>query len=152
MTVFTCFLIGNEPLTVECGKRLLEAGYRIAAVSTTRGSVRAWAEEAGLAVLVAVSGSTALASRLVRRSFFITQLERRGIRLAEGPQGYLLSLIPEPHAVAVILLTGFTLYMFARERIPLETTGILVLVALVVGFYLWEYPGIKPQNFFLAQC
>lgn len=61
-----------------------------------------------------------------------------------------MSLIPEPHAVAVILLTGFTLYMFARERIPLETTGILVLVALVVGFYLWEYPGIKPQSFFLA--
>ena len=57
---------------------------------------------------------------------------------------------PDIHAIAVILLTGFTLYMFARERVPLETTGIIVLVALVVGFYLFEYPGIQPQQFFLS--
>lgn len=43
----------------------------------------------GLAVMTAVSVSTALASRLVERSFFLTQLERRGIRLAAGPQVYL---------------------------------------------------------------
>ena len=35
--------------------------------------------------------STALASRLVDRSFFLTQLERRNIHLAAGPQAYLLS-------------------------------------------------------------
>jgi CIC family chloride channel protein len=39
--------------------------------------------------MTAVSLSTALASRLVKRSFFLTQLERRGIRLAGGPQVYL---------------------------------------------------------------
>ncbi|MFD2738540.1 chloride channel protein [Sulfitobacter aestuarii] len=48
--------------------------------------------QTGLAVMVAVSMSTALASRLVDRSFFLTQLERRGIRLAAGPQAYLLSM------------------------------------------------------------
>ncbi|WP_297769533.1 chloride channel protein [uncultured Roseovarius sp.] len=48
--------------------------------------------QTGLAVMVAVSMSTALGSRLVRRSFFLTQLMRRGIRLAAGPQDYLLGM------------------------------------------------------------
>ncbi len=46
----------------------------------------------GLAVMVAVSLSTALAANLVTRSFFLTQLERRGVRLAAGPQAYLLAM------------------------------------------------------------
>jgi len=48
--------------------------------------------QTGLAVMVAVSMSTALGSKLVRRSFFLTQLMRRGIRLAAGPQDYLLAM------------------------------------------------------------
>lgn len=47
----------------------------------------------GIAVMVSVSMSTALASRLVDRSFFLTQLERRGIHCAAGPQAYLLSML-----------------------------------------------------------
>ena len=48
--------------------------------------------QTGLAVMVAVSMSTALASRLVHRSFFLTQMERRGVHLAAGPQAYLLCM------------------------------------------------------------
>ncbi|APX11827.1 chloride channel protein [Tateyamaria omphalii] len=48
--------------------------------------------QTGLAVMVAVSMSTALSSRLVDRSFFLTQLERRGVHLAAGPQAYLLAM------------------------------------------------------------
>jgi CIC family chloride channel protein len=48
--------------------------------------------QTGLAVMVAVSISTALGSRLVDRSFFLTQLERRNIHLAAGPQAYLLAM------------------------------------------------------------
>ena len=48
--------------------------------------------QTGLAVMVAVSMSTALGSNLVRRSFFLTQLERRGVQVAAGPQAYLLSM------------------------------------------------------------
>ncbi len=48
--------------------------------------------QTGLAVMVAVSTSVALSARLVRRSFFLTQLRRRGIRLAAGPQAYLLGM------------------------------------------------------------
>lgn len=46
--------------------------------------------QTGIAVMVSVSLSSALASRLVDRSFFLTQLERRGVHLAAGPQAYLL--------------------------------------------------------------
>ncbi|MCX7566317.1 chloride channel protein [Sulfitobacter sp. F26169L] len=48
--------------------------------------------QTGLAVMVAVSMSTALSSNMVKRSFFLTQIERRGIRLAAGPQAYLLAM------------------------------------------------------------
>ncbi len=48
--------------------------------------------QTGLAVMVAVSMSTALASRIVDRSFFLTQMERRGVHLAAGPQAYLLAM------------------------------------------------------------
>lgn len=47
----------------------------------------------GIAVMVAVSMSTALGSRLVKRSFFLAQLMRRGVRLAAGPQDYLLGTL-----------------------------------------------------------
>jgi len=63
--------------------------------------------QTGLAVMVSVSLSTALASRLVDRSFFLTQLERRNVHLAAGPQAYLLAILrvadvmrPKDHANA----------------------------------------------------
>jgi CIC family chloride channel protein len=46
----------------------------------------------GLAVMVTVSITTAIGTRLVDRSFFLTQLERRDVHLAAGPQAYLLAL------------------------------------------------------------
>lgn len=48
--------------------------------------------QTAIAVMVAVSISTALGSKLVHRSFFLTQLERRNVHLAAGPQAYLLSM------------------------------------------------------------
>jgi CIC family chloride channel protein len=48
--------------------------------------------QTGLAVMVSVSMSTALASRVVNRSYFLTQLERRNVRLSAGPQSYLLAM------------------------------------------------------------
>ncbi|SLN50754.1 H(+)/Cl(-) exchange transporter ClcA [Roseivivax jejudonensis] len=48
--------------------------------------------QTGLAVMVSVSMSTALASRIVDRSFFLTQIERRNVHLAAGPQAYLLCM------------------------------------------------------------
>jgi CIC family chloride channel protein len=47
----------------------------------------------GLAVMVSVSLSTALASRMVNRSFFLTQLAKRNIHCAAGPQAYVLATL-----------------------------------------------------------
>lgn len=49
--------------------------------------------QTGLAVMVSVSISTAIASRWVDHSFFLTLLERRGVHLAAGPQAWLLSTL-----------------------------------------------------------
>ena len=49
--------------------------------------------QTGLAVMVTVSLASAVASRLVDHSFFLTQLEQRGVHLAAGPQAYLLSTV-----------------------------------------------------------
>ena len=58
--------------------------------------------QTGLAVMVAVSLSTALASRLVHRSFFLTQIERRGVHLAAGPQAYLLAMFGARHVMRTV--------------------------------------------------
>ncbi len=47
----TALLIGNESLTVECGKRWLDRGHLLSAVVTREAKVAAWAAGAGLPVL-----------------------------------------------------------------------------------------------------
>jgi di/tricarboxylate transporter len=48
-------------------------------------------------------------------------------------------LPPNPHAAAVLGLTLAALFLFSREKIPLETSSLLVLVTLTVGFELFPY-------------
>ena len=55
---------------------------------------------------------------------------------------------PNIHAVAVIFLTGVALFLFTRDRIPLESTGLAVLTLLVLGFYLFPYGSVQPADFF----
>lgn len=52
----TALLIGNESLTVECGKRWLERGHELAAVVTREPKVAAWASGAGLQVIAPGAG------------------------------------------------------------------------------------------------
>ena len=44
--------------------------------------------------------------------------------------------IPNAHALAVLLLTVLALILFTREKIPLESSSLFILVALIVGFEL----------------
>ena len=53
--------------------------------------------QAGIAVMISVSLASVVASRMVARSAFLTQLERRGLKLSDGPQGYLAATIPVAH-------------------------------------------------------
>ncbi|WP_374373116.1 MupA/Atu3671 family FMN-dependent luciferase-like monooxygenase [Tabrizicola sp.] len=52
----TALLIGNESLTVECGKRWLERGHMLAAVVTREPKVAGWATGAGLRVIAPGAG------------------------------------------------------------------------------------------------
>jgi len=53
--------------------------------------------QAGIAVMISVSLASVVASRIVARSAFLTQLERRGLKLSDGPQGYLAATMPVVH-------------------------------------------------------
>lgn len=96
--------------------------------------------QTGIAVMVSVSLSSALASKLVHRSFFLTQLERRDVHLAAGPQAYLLGTFKvasvmrgvdhpkaaDPEACATLILEGT--YVFDDKTLDqampiLEATG-----------------------------
>ena len=84
---------GSETLYALAGMGAVAAAVLGAPISTTLIVFELTGDwQTGLAVMVAVSISTAIASRLVDRSFFLTQLERRNIHLAAGPQAYLLSM------------------------------------------------------------
>ncbi len=46
---------------------------------------------------------------------------------------------PDAHAIAVMLLTLVALSLFMRDTIPLETSSMMVIVALALGFELFPY-------------
>jgi len=62
--------------------------------------------------------------------------------------------ILEAHAVAVLVLTVAAFAMFALERLPIETTSLLVLVLLAAGFevFPYEHAGVRiaPVDFFFG--
>jgi di/tricarboxylate transporter len=47
--------------------------------------------------------------------------------------------LPDQHALAVLALTAVALFLFTRERIPLETSSLIVLVLLTLGFEWFPY-------------
>lgn len=59
---------------------------------------------------------------------------------------------PEPHAIAVMILTAIALYLFSRESIPIETSSLLVVAVLAIGFTIvpYEQAGevLDPIDFF----
>lgn len=84
---------GSETIYALAGMGAVAAAVLGAPISTTLIVFELTGDwQTGLAVMVAVSLSTALASRMVDRSFFLTVLERRNVHLAAGPQAYLLSM------------------------------------------------------------
>ena len=84
---------GSETLYALAGMGAVAAAVLGAPISTTLIVFELTGDwQTGLAVMVAVSLSSALSSKLVDRSFFLTQLERRNVHLAAGPQAYLLAM------------------------------------------------------------
>jgi len=60
--------------------------------------------------------------------------------------------LPDPHAIAVMLLTLGALYLFSRDSIPIETSSLLVVAILAIGFSVFPYRGpdgeLDPIRFF----
>ena len=46
---------------------------------------------------------------------------------------------PDEHAIAILLLTVFALFLFTREKIPLETSSLFVIASLAVALELFPY-------------
>lgn len=61
---------------------------------------------------------------------------------------------PEPHAIAVMVLTLLALYLFSRDSIPIETSSLLVVAVLAIGFSIFPHPespggkSLDPIRFF----
>ena len=47
--------------------------------------------------------------------------------------------LPDMHALAVLGLTVVALFLFTRDRIPIESSSLFVVVSLAVGFELFPY-------------
>ncbi|MEM8767401.1 MAG: SLC13 family permease [Pseudomonadota bacterium] len=55
---------------------------------------------------------------------------------------------PDPHAIAMMVLTLIALVLFTRDRIPLELSSLGLIAVLAVGFALFPYPNVAPVDFF----
>ena len=62
--------------------------------------------------------------------------------------------LPNTHALAVMILIIGALVLFTRETIPLQTTSLVVLVAITVGFTLFPFEAdgkvLHASDFFLG--
>ena len=56
---------------------------------------------------------------------------------SNGP--IMLPSLPDTHGLAVLALVVLALVLFSRERLPVETSCLLVLAVLVLGFQLFPY-------------
>jgi di/tricarboxylate transporter len=62
--------------------------------------------------------------------------------------------LPNMHALAVMIMIVVALALFTRENIPMETTSLVVLVVLTIGFQLFPFESdgqrLAPSEFFLG--
>lgn len=59
-----------------------------------------------------------------------------------------LPALPNYHAIATMLLTIVALYLFSRERIPLELTSLGLLAVMASGFAVFPYREFEPTLLF----
>lgn len=62
-------------------------------------------------------------------------------------------ITPDAHGIAVLILTVVALFLFTRDRIPLESSSLVVLILLVLGFTLFPHEpavgtAVRPLDFF----
>ncbi|MEP5762147.1 MAG: chloride channel protein [Litoreibacter sp.] len=176
-TGFAPNMSGSETLYALAGMGAVAAAVLGAPISTTLIVFELTGDwQTGLAVMVAVSMSTAFSSRFVEGSFFLTQLARRGVHLARGSQAYLLKMfrvanvmrLPDDpqaaseEAIWEMIEEGFyidpnatledAMPMFERNNptfIPVVTLGIEGQSPTIMGA-LFQVDALKEYNRALA--
>jgi di/tricarboxylate transporter len=53
---------------------------------------------------------------------------------------------PDPHGIAVMILAVIALFMFSRDRFPMETSALVVLGILILGFEFFPYVSPTGQT------
>ncbi|NKB98568.1 MAG: SLC13 family permease [Pseudomonadales bacterium] len=56
--------------------------------------------------------------------------------------------LPNAHALAMLAVTVGALYVFSKDKWLLEISSLTILVALVVAFAIFPFPGFDPQELF----
>ncbi len=63
-------------------------------------------------------------------------------------------IAPDAHGIAVVLLIITALVLFTRDRLPLESSSLAVIIVLVLGFHLFPYEvdgeTLDPAHFLLG--
>jgi di/tricarboxylate transporter len=74
--------------------------------------------------------------------------------VAREPGLKVQAVVLEGHAIAVLALTAAAFVLFATEKLPIESTSLLILVLLTVGFQLFPFAGaqgtVVATDFFLG--
>lgn len=63
-------------------------------------------------------------------------------------------ITPDAHGIAVVVLIVTALILFTRDRLPLESSSLAVIIVLVLGFHLFPYEvdgvTVDPAQFLLG--
>jgi di/tricarboxylate transporter len=64
------------------------------------------------------------------------------------------TIAPDAHGIAVVILIVTALVLFTRDRLPLESSSLAVIVVLILGFHLFPYEVdgevVDPAQFLLG--
>ncbi|KPQ06995.1 MAG: putative non-ribosomal peptide synthetase module [Rhodobacteraceae bacterium HLUCCA12] len=96
MTAFSCVLVGNESLTMQCAKVLIQRGHAIRAVASRNTDVIDWADTAGIPVVAPGPGLEArlppgfdwlfsIANLSVLPEAVVTMAEKGAVNFHDGP-------------------------------------------------------------------
>lgn len=56
-----------------------------------------------------------------------------------------LPALPDPHALAVLALVVLALVLFSREKLAIETSSLIILVLLTIGFTVFPYTSSQGE-------
>jgi di/tricarboxylate transporter len=76
------------------------------------------------------------------------------LQLTECRDMATLPITPDAHGIAVVILIVTALVLFTRDRLPLESSSLAAIIALVLGFHLFPYEAngvaVDPAQFLLG--